>query len=127
VTTPEVLEELARHAPVFAALGNNDGEDLRAWGAQPEVHLEVEGVRIAMVHDTGRSAGREGRLRRRFPEADLIVFGHSHIPVTLAHDGVLLVNPGSPTWKRRQPAPTFGVVDLKDGRVRCRIVDLPEA
>jgi predicted phosphodiesterase len=66
-------------------------------------------------------------MRRAFPDADLVVFGHSHIPLDVIEDGVRLFNPGSPTWKRMQPAPTYGVLDVVDGRLRSRIVALDSA
>ncbi|HEX2267385.1 MAG TPA: YfcE family phosphodiesterase [Actinomycetota bacterium] len=125
VTSREVLEELSTFAPVKVAMGNNDGPDVAAWGARPEVTVDVDGTRIAMLHDPGRREGRERRLRRRFPDAHLIVFGHSHIPIDTEVDGVLFLNPGSPTWKRRQPTHTFGVAEVTDQRVRTRIVELP--
>ena len=126
VTSRTVLDELSAYAPVVVALGNNDGPDVAAWGARPEVAVEVDGTKIVMLHDAGRREGRERRLRRRFPEADLIVFGHSHIPIDAEFDGVRFLNPGSPTWKRRQPVPTFGLVDvMPDRRPRARIVELP--
>jgi putative phosphoesterase len=119
-----VLDELSTYAPVIVALGNNDGPDVAAWGARPEVTVEVDGTKITVLHDAGRREGRERRLRRQFPEADLIVFGHSHIPIDTKVDGVRLFNPGSPTWKRRQPTHTFGIADVTDRRVRARIVEL---
>lgn len=125
VTSSTVLHELAGYAPVHVAMGNNDGEDVAAWGARGEVELDVDGTRIAMVHDSGRREGRERRLRRRFPDAGLIVFGHSHIPVNLDVDGVRFFNPGSPTWKRRQPSATFGIVQVAGPRLRSRIFELP--
>lgn len=116
VLVGEVLDELAGFAPVHAVLGNNDVELV---GVLPETLLvEVDGVRIAMIHDSGPSAGRPGRMRRRFPGADVVVFGHSHIPWDAeALDGQLLFNPGSPTERRAQPAHTLGTLDLEDGRV----------
>ena len=124
VTSRAVLDELSSYAPVHAALGNNDGPEVAAWGAREEVFVEVDGARIAMLHDAGRREGREGRLKRRFPNAGLIVFGHSHIPVNGEEDGVRFLNPGSPTWKRRQPVPTFGVVEVSGERFSVRIVEL---
>ena len=124
VTSGTVLDELSTYAPVMVAMGNNDGPDVAAWGARPEVTVDVDGTRIAMLHDPGRREGRERRLRRRFPEADLIVFGHSHVPIDTEADGVRFLNPGSPTWKRRQPKHTFGIADVTDRRVRTRIVEL---
>jgi putative phosphoesterase len=124
VTAASVLEELAQFAPVHVALGNNDRPDVAEWGAAPEVHVTMEAVTVAMVHDSGPRAGRERRLRRRFPEARVVVFGHSHIPIDADAGGQLLFNPGSPTWKRRQPRPTFGWLEIHDRVVRTRIVEL---
>ncbi len=124
VTSSALLDGLAAFAPVRVAMGNRDGPDVAAWGAEPEVHLDVEGVRIAMLHDSGRSAGRRARMARRFPDAGVVVYGHSHIPMDAEADGRRLFNPGSPTWKRRQPLPTYGVLDVADGRVRSRIVEI---
>ncbi len=63
-------------------------------------------------------------MRRRFPRADLLVYGHSHIPIDMEADGLRLFNPGSPTWKRRQPEPTYGMLDISGGRIRSRIVPI---
>jgi predicted phosphodiesterase len=71
-----------------------------------------------MVHDSGARKGRERRLRRRFPTADLVVFGHSHIPIDAPGlDGQRLFNPGSPTERRRQPVHTFGRLRIDEGRL----------
>jgi len=124
VTSGEILDELASFAPMHVALGNNDRPSVAAWGALDEVHLDLEGIRLAMVHDAGPREGRDRRMRRRFPEADLVVFGHSHIPLDTPEGAVHLLNPGSPTWKRRQPRPTFGWIEVIGGGVRTRIVEL---
>jgi putative phosphoesterase len=99
LVTGALLEELGGFAPTLAVLGNNDGE---LTGHLPEQRLvTVEGLHIAMVHDSGARKGREARVRRRFPTADLVVFGHSHIPVDAEGlDGQRLFNPGSPTETR---------------------------
>ncbi|MDP9402801.1 MAG: metallophosphoesterase [Actinomycetota bacterium] len=117
VVTADLLRELRTIAPVHAVRGNNDGDPSLAQ--LPEVRVEViAGVRVAMVHDSGARAGREARLRRRFPDADVVVFGHSHIPWNAeGSEGQLLFNPGSPTQRRAQPHHTIGVLDLADGRV----------
>src|SRR2546426_12642551 len=90
VTSPKILDELAGYAPVRAALGNRDRPEVLAWGAQPVVELDLEGNRVAMLHDSGPREGRERRMRQRFPLADLVVFGHSHIPIDAQHDGMRL-------------------------------------
>lgn len=124
VTSPVVLDELARHAPVLVALGNNDTSDVAAWGAHPRIVTEAAGVPIGMVHDSGRREGRGRRLRRAFPGCELIVFGHSHIPLDYEEEGVRFLNPGSPTWKRRQPEPTVATVAISRRGIRTEIVAL---
>lgn len=130
VLIPEFLDELRGFAPVQAVLGNNDGELL---GILPERAEEtVDGVRLAMVHDSGTTKGREGRMARWFPEADVVIFGHSHQPVDQAGaelgDGrrQRLLNPGSPTERRRAPSHTMAVLDLDAGSVRTRLVDVSD-
>jgi uncharacterized protein len=125
VTSATLLDDLASHAPVRVALGNGDGADVAAWGAQEEVLLGLDGIPVAMVHIAGPKKGLERRLMKRFPEAKLIVFGHSHTPLQAQQEGVRFLNPGSPTWKRRQPAPTYATITLKRGRIWTRIVELP--
>jgi putative phosphoesterase len=125
VLVPELLEELATFAPVHAVLGNNDVPELAA--ALPETQLlTIDGVRIGMIHDSGARAGRPARMRRRFPDADVVVFGHSHQPVCeVGVDGQLLVNPGSPIERRRAPTHTVPVHALPDGRVEhAAIIDV---
>lgn len=123
VCTPDVLEELAAWAPVHAVLGNNDGPDVAGWGAPERLELDLAGLPVAMIHDSGPSVGRARRLRRMFPTARLVVFGHSHIPQDEEHDGQRIFNPGSPTDRRRQPRGTMGLLEITDGRlVSARIV-----
>jgi predicted phosphodiesterase len=90
--------------------------------------VELAGVRIGMIHDSGPSAARAARLRRRFPDTDVVVFGHSHAPVAaVGADGQLLFNPGSPTQRRAQPVCTFGELYLADGEVvEHRIIPVGE-
>jgi putative phosphoesterase len=119
-----VLEELAAFAPVRAVLGNNDTPDVAAWGAPETLRLDLDGMATAMIHDAGPAAGRPLRLRRRFPGAGLVVFGHSHIPLDLVdEEGVRIFNPGSPTDRRRQPRGTMGLLRIEGGRMlETRIV-----
>jgi uncharacterized protein len=117
VCTAAVLAELAQYAPVVAVLGNNDGPDVADWGAAPISELSLDGLRVAMLHDSGPSAGRLARMRRAFPAADLVVFGHSHIPLDQSGYGLRMFNPGSPTDRRRQPHGTLGVLRIADGRL----------
>lgn len=117
VCEPGVLDELAALAPVHVVQGNNDDAGVRAWGATDELSLSLGGLRVSMLHDSGPAKGRLPRLRRRFPDADLVVFGHSHIPWEEEHDGFRIFNPGSPTDKRRQPQGTIGLLRIEDGRL----------
>jgi putative phosphoesterase len=111
-----LLDELATFAPVHAVLGNNDAS-LR--GVLPErLLVELAGVRVGMVHDSGLTKGRPARVRRMFPDCDIVLFGHSHAPVDEEGvDGQRLFNPGSPTQRRMQPHPSFGVLDLDAGAI----------
>ena len=101
----DLLETRSRR--LLAVHGNNDHGALRE--RLPEVaRAEVEGVRIAVVHETGDAKGRERRCAARFPDTDVLFFGHSHIPWdTTTDSGLRLLNPGSPTDRRRQPYGTF--------------------
>ena len=117
VCTASVLAELTQYAPVVAVLGNNDDPDVALWGAAQTAELSLAGLRIAMLHDSGPSTGRLARMRRAFPAADLVVFGHSHIPLDQSGYGLRIFNPGSPTDRRRQPHATLGVLRIADGRL----------
>ena len=124
LATVEALEARARR--LVAVWGNNDGPELRE--RMPETaRLELEGLRIAMTHETGSAAGRETRMDARFPDADLLVFGHSHIPwQSTTPRGLLLLNPGSPTDRRRQPHRTFMTLTLDRGAVHdVTVVPIP--
>ena len=126
VCTAPVLVELADYAPVVAVLGNNDGPDVAAWGAAPTAELDLDGLSVAMVHDSGAATGRLVRMRRMFPGADLVVFGHSHIPLDQSSGGLRIFNPGSPTDRRRQSHGTLGLLRIDDGCLtQASIVPVP--
>lgn len=115
---PELLDELAaRSHSLLGVHGNNDGPVLRA--RLPEVaRTDVEGLRLAVVHETGPARGREERCAAAYPEVDVLVFGHSHLPWdTTAATGLRLLNPGSPTDRRRQPHCTYLTAVARDGRL----------
>src|ERR1700751_452949 len=125
VCTAAVLDELAQYAPVTGVVGNNDGAAVAAGGAAETASLTPEGLRVAWIHDSGPAAGRLPRMRARFPEAELVVFGHSHIPLDTADETLRIFNPGSPTDRRRQPHGTLGVLRVMDGAVvEARIVEV---
>ena len=117
-----VLRELEAYGPVIAVHGNVDDAEVRA--ALPEVAtVEAGGVTIGLVHDAGPARGRLARLRRRFPGADAVVFGHSHIPLHEKDaDGFQIFNPGSPTERRRAPRHTMGIATVAGGRVRFELI-----
>jgi uncharacterized protein len=112
-----VLDQLAAFAPVRAVLGNNDTADVAEWGAPETLQLDLDGLRVGVVHDAGPAAGRLRRMRRRFPAVELVVFGHSHIPLDLADGELRIFNPGSPTDHRRQPSGTVGLLRVEAGRL----------
>lgn len=118
---PALLDELAKYAPVKAVRGNLDPPDA---GLPETLEFDFGGVRLAMVHDSGSRRGRRSRMKRRFPASRVVVFGHSHIPLLEDDDGFMLLNPGSPTDKRRQPEFTFALLHAERGEVGAEIVSL---
>jgi uncharacterized protein len=122
VLVPELLDELGLLAPVHAVLGNND---TALTAMLPEsIELELGGVHVAMIHDSGPRVGRPARMKRRFPEARIVVYGHSHLPDdSEGVDGQHLFNPGSCTERRRAPHRTFGRLELADGQLRGRWIE----
>jgi uncharacterized protein len=123
-STHEVLRELeAIGPPVTGVHGNVDSADLRRLLPEERI-VEVDGARIGLLHDAGPRKGRLERMRRRFGDrAQVVVFGHSHLPLhEQASDGFQILNPGSPTERRRAPAYTMGLIHVRDAAARCEIL-----
>lgn len=114
----ELLDQLqARSVRLIGVFGNNDGPPLRE--RLPEVaRTELDGLRLAVIHETGAAKGRENRCQRWFPDTEVLVFGHSHIPWdTTTPSGLRLLNPGSPTDRRRQPYCTYMTAKISGGHL----------
>jgi putative phosphoesterase len=120
----EVLRELESYGPVIAVHGNVDDAEVRA-ALPASASIDSGGVTIGLVHDAGPAKGRLTRLRRRFPDAAAVVFGHSHIPLhQRAPDGFQIFNPGSPTERRRAPEHTMGIATVGSGQVTFELIAL---
>jgi putative phosphoesterase len=124
IATREVLDDIGAIGPPVAAVhGNVDSAELRQ--ALPEARVvDADGARIAVVHDAGPAGGRLNRMRKRFPDTDAVVFGHSHIPLHERDGDFQLFNPGSPTERRRAPRHTMGVARAAAGSVDFELVDV---
>jgi putative phosphoesterase len=126
IATREVLDDIEAIGPPVAAVhGNVDTAELRT--ALPEHRVvDADGARIAVIHDAGPATGRLNRMRKRFPDAQAVVFGHSHIPLhERADDGAFQIfNPGSPTERRRQPRHTMGMARATGGEVTFSLHEL---
>ena len=119
-----VLAELRELGPVSAVHGNVDSAELRR--ELPEsLSLDLGGLTLAVIHDAGPAKGRLERLRARFPDADAVVFGHSHMPLHEERDGFQIFNPGSPTERRRSPNRSMGEARIQQGRIELRHLTLP--
>jgi uncharacterized protein len=119
-----VLRELESHGAVVAVHGNVDAPAVRATLPQT-AQIQADGATIALIHDAGPAKGRLERLRGRFPGANAVVFGHSHIPLhERTRDGFQIFNPGSPTERRRSPHQTMGIATVRDGKPAFELVVL---
>jgi putative phosphoesterase len=119
-----VLRDIeALGAPVHAVRGNVDSPELNALLPAMRV-VELAGARIGLLHDAGPADGRLARMRGRFPGADAVVYGHSHIPWHEERDGFTLFNPGSPTERRRAPSHTMGVATIRAGLLSFELIVL---
>ena len=122
VVRQRLLDRLSAVTALHAVRGNNDAFTLPQLPTRLET--DVDGVRVAMVHDSGPSQGRRARMLRQFAEARVIIFGHSHIPICEDEDGLLLLNPGSPTDRRRMPTFSMAVLTCDRGAAAAEIIDL---
>ena len=122
--TLAVLDELRSYGEVVGIHGNVDDQEVRAALPQTTA-FNLDGATIAVIHDAGPRIGRLARLRRRFAEADAVIFGHSHIPLhEQAEDGFQIFNPGSPTERRRAPRHTMGMARVLGGSIDFELVNL---
>jgi len=118
-----VLEELRALGRVEAVYGNMDEPSLRE-SLPKELVVEVEGMRIGIVHVPGPAAGREARLAARFPGCEAVVYGHTHVPQVERFGEAWILNPGSPTERRRAPVHSMLVLEVEDGEIRPELVTL---
>ena len=125
VVTADLLVDLASVCPshtMYAVRGNNDGAIAEPLPDRLEV--DIAGVPVAVVHDSGPSIGRRARMRRWFPTARVVVFGHSHMPLIDDDGDLMLLNPGSPTERRRMPTHTMAVLTISNGVPTAELVHL---
>jgi hypothetical protein len=124
LTGVSMLDQLRGYGEFAAVHGNADEPAVRKQ-LPAQLELQLCGARIAVVHDGGRREGRRERLRRAFPDADAVIFGHSHLPLHEAgDDGFQLFNPGSPTERRRAPHQTMGIADITSGLLELELLVL---
>ena len=124
LSSASFLDELrALGPPVHAVFGNADEPALKEL-LPKELVVEAGGARIAMVHIPGPAAGREARLVRRFVGCEAVLFGHTHLPLAERHGGVWLLNPGSPTERRRGPFHSMLLLEVEAGEIRPELVRL---
>ena len=124
-TSGAVLEELEGLGPPLHGVHGNMDDALVCDRLPAERVIDAGGARIGMTHDPGPRAGREERLARRFPGCDAVVYGHTHEPDVTQHDDIWILNPGSPTERRRAPAHTMLLLEVAEGRLTPDLIELP--
>jgi hypothetical protein len=123
--TLDVLEQLKAFNPRVIAVHGNQDDGAVQTALPAVVTMNLGASQIAVVHDAGPARSRLGRLRRRFPAAAAVIFGHSHIPLhERAPDGFQIFNPGSPTERRRAPHHTMGIARAKDQAIEFELIEL---
>ena len=110
-------------SPVVAVHGNVDSKGLRSWLPETTT-VELEDVRIGLIHDSGRKKGRIARMRALFPDHQAVIFGHSHLPLHESEDGFQIFNPGSPTERRRSPFKSMGRASVDGSSICMELIDL---
>jgi putative phosphoesterase len=123
VVSAPVLQELGRFGPLYGVHGNMDEPALKTLLPKERI-VEVEGVRIGMVHIPGPLVGRSERLVRRFPGCDAVVYGHTHVPEVSRHGAVWILNPGSPTERRKAPVHTMLLLRVEGATIEPVLVEL---
>ena len=123
-STVAAWEEIAAIGPRLVAVHGNVDEPALRKLLPDRLEIELGGTVIGLIHDAGPKAGRLVRMRAAFPDADAVLFGHSHLPLHEREGGFQIFNPGSPTERRRAPGHTMGVATVRDGRVKLRHVEL---
>lgn len=122
VLTSDFLSQLSRLAPLYAVRGNNDTD---LTNLPETLEFSLADVHFAMIHDSGDKRQRAKKMRQRFPNANIVVFGHSHIPINQYEQDVLLFNPGSATDRRMQPQFTMGLLEVNNGKIhKAEIIPL---
>jgi uncharacterized protein len=123
-TTVAAYREIAAIGPELIAVHGNVDEGVLRELLPERTEVEVAGARIGVIHDAGPRKGRLARLRRAFPDADAVIFGHSHLPLHECEQGFQIFNPGSPTERRRAPEHTMGIAEVESGAIRFRHLTL---
>jgi uncharacterized protein len=124
-STVAAYEEIAAIGPELVAVHGNVDEPALRERLPEHTEVEVAGARIGVIHDAGQRRGRLARMRRAFPEADAVIFGHSHMPLLESDSGFQIFNPGSPTERRRAPNRSMGEAIVAEGRIELRHLALP--
>ena len=124
-STTAAYEEIAEIGPELVAVHGNVDESALRERLPERTEVELAGTRIGVIHDAGPRRGRLPRMRRAFPEADAVIFGHSHLPLHESEAGFQIFNPGSPTERRRAPARTMGIAEVEHAAVGFEHVTLP--
>ena len=123
-STVPTYEEIGALRPELVAVHGNVDEPALRRRLPERLEFDVAGVKLALIHDAGPRQGRLARMRRAFPDADAVLFGHSHLPLHEREGGFQIFNPGSPTERRRAPSHTMGIATIRGGAVRLRHVEL---